>query len=174
MLTPGLFRGKRHLRILDLAALTVAELLSQLNSACRAAFHTLTAGHTFCLLYFSHVSRTGHIRCIKQLRCTQCIADIYITVTDGKNFVRTVDVGDLVHKTVVLRCLKDLQCFLFRNIAAIFLCLHYIVCHITHSDTPAFRIISAAFIVSQTGTTAGTGAGSILALVFAQPIGNML
>ena len=174
MLTPGLFRGKRHLRILDLAALTVAELLSQLNSACRAAFHTLTAGHTFCLLYFSHVSRTGHIWCIKQLRRTQRITDIDITVADSKNLVRTVDIGDLVYKTVVLSHFKDLQCFLFRNIASVFLGLHHIIRHISHSYAPTLRIIGTAFIMRQTGTTTGTGTGCIFSLVLAQPIGNML
>ena len=174
MLTPRLILRQRNARIGDLAALFIAELLPQLDRTCRAALDTFTTGNAACLIHFGNISRAGHIWCIEQLRRTQRITDIDITVTDSKNLVCTIDISDLVYKAVFFCSFKDLKCLFFGNIATILLCLHNVICHITHSDAPALRIIRTALTVGQAGTTAGTRACRIFALVLFQPVGNML
>ena len=78
-----------------------------------------------------------------------------------------------MYESVVLCCLQNLQCLRFIDIASVFLCFHYIICHISNGDTPAFRIVRTALSVRQTGTTAGTRACRIFSLIFVQPVGNM-
>ena len=173
MLAPRLFGRKRDPRIFYFASLFVTQFLSQFYRTCRTEFHTFSTGHTVGFFYFRHVCGTGHIRCVKELGSTQRITDIDITVTDCKDLICTVDIGDLMHKSIILCCLQDLQSFPFIDISSVFLCLHNIVCHITDSDTPAFRIVRAALSVGQTGTTAGTRACRVFSFIFTQPVRNM-
>ena len=101
------FYGVRKLllRIPDLTAVLLTELLTQTGSACRAVLHATAAGHAFILIHVRHVSGTGHIRGVEQLRGPQRVTDIYITVTDTENLIVAVDVGDLVYEAVVLGAL---------------------------------------------------------------------
>ena len=78
-----------------------------------------------------------------------------------------------MYKSVVLCCLQNLQCLRFIDISSVFLCFHYIICHISDGYTPAFRIVRAALSVGQAGTTAGTRACRVFSLIFVQPVGNM-
>ena len=48
------------------------------------------------------VRRAGHVRCIEKLRGAQRIADADCTVTDCKNLILAVDVGDLMYITHLL------------------------------------------------------------------------
>ena len=173
MFAPRLFRRKRNPRILHFASLFVTQLLTQFYRPCRTEFHAFSASYTVGFFYLRHVSGTGHIRGVKKLGGTQCITDIHVTVTDCKDFVSTVDVCDLMYESVVLCYLQNLQCLRFIDIASVFLCFHYIICHISDGDTPAFRIVRAALSVGQAGTTAGTRACRVFSLIFVQPVGNM-
>ena len=174
MRSPWLLRRQRLLRVSHCCSVFFTQLLSQLQRSSRAMLHTASARHTVLCGHMGYIRRAGHVRGIEQLRGAQCIAYIHVTITDRKDLILSIDIRDLVHKSVILCFFQDLIYFFSGDIASAFIGLNDVVCHIAHSDTPAFRIIGAAFIVRQTGTTAGTGAGSILALVFAQPIGNML
>ena len=107
------------------------------------------------------------------MRSTQCITDIYITITDGKNLILTVNIRNLMYKTVFLALAEDFQCFLTRNVASSLAGLHHIVRHIADSHAPAFRVICAAFIKCHTGAAAGTWTCRIFSVIFIQPVGNM-
>ena len=150
-----------------------AQLLTQLHRTGGAILHTTTAGHTLRLVHLGNVRRAGHIGRIKQLRSPQGIANIHIAVADGKDFVLTVNVGDLVHKAVVLGTLQDLQHLIVGHIMA-FVGLYQIVRHIAYADAPVLGIIAAALAQFGAAHTAGAGTGGILALIFLQPVGNML
>ena len=173
MLTPWLRTRKRHSWIAYLTALFITELLAQFYRASRAAFYTFAAGNTVCRLNFGYIGRTGHIRCIKQLGCTKRITDIDIAVTDGKNLVLTINISNLMHKTIILSLFKNLQSLFLSYIMAILLRFYNVICHITNRNAPALWIIATALIMSQTGTAAGTWAGSIFAFIFIQPVRNM-
>ena len=92
------------LRIGDLAVLC-AELLSELCSAGRAILHAAAACHTVFLGHMCAVCRTGHVRCIEKLGSAQRVADADCTVTDCKNLILAVDVGDLMYITHLLSAL---------------------------------------------------------------------
>ena len=105
-----------------------------------------------------HIGGTGHVRCVEQLGGTQCVANIYITVTDGKDLVFSVDICDLMYKSVVLGTLEDIQCFLHRDVLSALIGLHNVVGHIADRDTPAHLVVTAAFVIGLSGTAAGAGA----------------
>ena len=77
-------------------------------------------------------------------------------------------------KAVVLRLSENVKRFLSGNVAAVLLCLHHIVRHIPYRHAPALRIVGAALVMIKPGTAAGAGAFRIFALIFGQPVGNML
>ena len=82
-----------------------AELLTEFYSSCRAVFHTASAGNTVLGLDLCHIRGAGEVRCIEKLRGAQRITDIDVTVADREDLVLSVDICDLMHKTVVLRTL---------------------------------------------------------------------
>ena len=82
-----------------------AKLLPQFYRPGRTVLHTAAAGHTVLFFHSRHIGGTGHVWGVKKLGSPQCIAHVYITVTDGKNFVMSVDIGYLMDKTIILRLL---------------------------------------------------------------------
>ena len=78
-----------------------------------------------------------------------------------------------MYKAVFFCLSENIQCFFFRNITSVFLRLHNVVRHVSDRNAPAFRIICTAFIMCQSGTTAGTWTCSIFSLVFTEPVGNV-
>ena len=162
-LLPGIF----HRAVLG------AQLLPQLDGARGAVFHTAAAGNAVFGFHLRHIGRTAHIGRIEQLAGAQGVADVDVAVADGKNFVLAVNVGDLVHKTVVLGAPQDLQHLVVSNIMALF-GLHQIIGHIAHADAPVLRVVGAALAHAGAGHAAGARAGRVFAFVFFQPVGNVL
>ena len=119
------------------------------------------------------VGRAGHIRCVEQLRCTQCIADTRCTVADGEDLIFPVNIGDLMYKSVSLGALQNFQNFLLCDVMA-FSCFYQIICHITDTDAQISFDFAAAFAAHALLTAAGTGADCIFVLIFFQPVGDML
>ena len=78
-----------------------------------------------------------------------------------------------MYKTIFFCLSENIQCLFFGNISSVFLCLYNIICHITNCNAPSFRIIGAAFVMCQSGTTAGTRTCCIFSLIFTKPVGNM-
>ena len=93
------------LRILHLFAVLCAELLPEFYRARRTILHAASAGHAFFLIHMGHIGGPGHIRRIEKLRSPQCVTDIHIAVADAENLILPVDIGDLMHKTVLFRSL---------------------------------------------------------------------
>ena len=151
-----------------------AQLLSQLDRACRTILHAAPAGYAVLRLHSCHIGRAGHIGGVKQLGGPKGIADIHIAVTDGKYLVLAVNVGNLMHEPVILRTLKNLHHFVVCNISSTLIRLHHIVRHISYRDAPVFGIIGAAFIISLAGHSAGAGACGVFAIIFLKPVGDML
>ena len=79
-----------------------AQLLAQLNGTGGAELHAAATGNAVLLFHFGNVSRAAHVGGVEQLAGAQGVADVDIAVADGKNLVLAVNVGDLVHKAVVL------------------------------------------------------------------------
>ena len=77
---------KQGFRIGNLA-LFCTQLLPKFGSAYWTDLHTLTTGNAFACFHMGTVGRAGHIRCVEQLRCTQCIADTRCTVADGEDLI---------------------------------------------------------------------------------------
>ncbi len=150
MFAPLLFLWKGHLRISNLTAIFLTQLLPQFHGARRAGFHTFAAGNTFLLIHLRNISRTGHVRCIKQLGSAERIAHIHVAVAYGKNLVSPVYIGNLVDETILFRLSENIQRLFLRDIPSVLLGLHHVIRHITHCYAPAFRIISAAFVMVQT------------------------
>ena len=149
-----------------------AQLLAQLNGTGGAELHAAATGNAVLRFHFGNVSRAAHVGGVEQLAGAQGVADVDIAVADGKNLVLAVNVGDLVHKAVVLGFLQDPHHFVIGHIMAL-VGFHQIVRHIAHADAPVIRVIAAAFAHGGAGHTAGTGAGGILAMVFFQPVGDV-
>ena len=102
---PLLLIGHLVLRVLDFASVLETELLAELNSACGAVFHALSACHAVLLFYSRDISRTGHVRSVEELGSTQRVAYLNVAVADREYLAFAVDVGDLVNETVVLGAL---------------------------------------------------------------------
>ena len=174
MLSPWLLCRQRHLWICNLTAFLIAKLLSKLYCTGRTTLHTFSAGDTFLFIHMGNVGWTWHIRSVKQLWSTQCITYIDITVTYGKNLVCPINICNLMYESVVFGLPEYIQRLFPWNVAAVLLCLNNIICHIAHSNAPSFRIVSTAFIVSQTWASAGARTGSVFAVVFIQPVWYVL
>ena len=174
MRTPLHLAGQRMLGILDLLAVLGAKLLSQLHSTGGADLHTLAAGNAIVSFYSCYICASGKIRRVKQLRSTQRVAHIDVAVTDCKDLVSTVNIGDLMDKAVFLTLAEDFQCLFLGDITAALAGLYHLVGHVANGNTPAFGVVGAAFVEGQTGFTAGTGGCGILALILIQPVGDML
>ena len=159
------------LRILHFAR-RCTQLLTKLHRTCRAIFHAFAAGNTILRLHFCNISRAGHIRCVEQLRSTQCIANIYVAVADGNDLIISVHIGDLMNKAIFLRLLQDAEYLLPIHIMTT-VSLHHKVCHIAQCDTPVFRIIRTALSQYRSAHAAGAGTGCITAIVLFQPVRNL-
>ena len=84
------------------AGLFAAELLAQLGGAGRTHLNAATAGHALVLLDLGDIGRARQVGRVEQLRGAQGIAHVDVAVADGEDLVLAVNVGDLVHKAVVL------------------------------------------------------------------------
>ena len=172
--TPGHLRGQRLFRIGHLASVLFTELLSQLYRSRRAGLHTFAAGHAVFFRHAGHIGGPGHVRRVEKLGSPQRVADIHIAVADGKNLVLAVNIGNLMDKPVLLRLTENLQGLLLRDVTASLVGLYHIIGHVSHSHAPALGVVGAALVKGFAGTAAGTGTRSVLALVFVQPVGDML
>ena len=155
------------------AGLFAAELLAELGGAGRAHLNAATAGHTLVLLDLGDIGRARQVGRVEQLRGAQGIAHVDVAVADGKNLVLAVDIGDLVHKAVVLGLAQNVVDLLARHIVAA-VGLDHVVGHIAHGDAPVGGVVGAALAHHATARTAAAGTGGILALVFVEPMLDML
>ena len=155
------------------ARLFAAELLAELGGAGRAHLNAATAGHALVLLDLGDIGRARQVGRVEQLRGAQGIAHVDVAVADGEDLVLAVDVGDLVHKAVVLGLAQDVVDLLARHIMAA-VGLDHIVGHIAHGNAPIGRVIGAALAHHATARAAAAGAGGIFTLVFVEPMLDML
>ena len=155
------------------AGLFAAELLAQLGGTCRAHLNAATARHALVLLDLGDVSRARQVGRVEQLRGAQGIAHVDVAVADGEDLVLAVDVGDLVHKAVVLGLAQDVVDLVARHIMAA-VGLDHVIGHIAHGDAPVGRVVGATLAHHTTARTAAAGAGGILTLVFVEPVLDML
>ena len=147
------------------AGLFAAELLAELGGAGRAHFNAATAGHTLVLLDLGNIGRARKIGRVEQLRGAQSVAHVDVAVADGEDLVLAVDIGDLVHKAVVLGLAQNVVNLLARHIVAA-VGLNHVVGHIAHGNAPVGGVVGAALAHHATARTAAAGAGGILTLVF--------
>ncbi len=75
-------------------------------------------------------------------RGAQGVAHVDVAVADGEDLALAVDVGDLVHKAVVLGLRKIRNLVVGHVVAAVG--LDHIVGHIAHGDAPVLRVVAAA------------------------------
>ena len=155
------------------AGLFAAELLAQLGGAGRAHLNAAAAGHTLVLLDLGDVGRTRQVGRVEQLRGAQGVAHVDVAVADGEDLVLAVDVGDLVHKAVVLGLAQDVVDLVACHVMAA-VGLNHVIGHIAHGDAPVGRIVGAALAHHTTARAAAAGAGGILALIFVEPMLDML
>ena len=155
------------------ARLFAAELLAQLSGTGRAHLNAATAGHALVLLDLGDIGRARQVGRVEQLRGAQGIAHVDVAVADGEDLVLAVDVGDLVHKAVVLGLAQDVVDLLARHIVAA-VGLNHIVGHIAHGDAPVGGVVGAALAHHATARAAAAGTSGILALVFVEPMLDML
>ena len=97
------------LRIFHLRAVLFAELLPELYRTGRAIFNAFAARNALIRLNLCRIGTAAHIRRIKQLRCSQRITDIYITVADTENLILAVDISNLMNEAVILRLAEYLH-----------------------------------------------------------------
>ena len=155
------------------AGLFAAELLAELGGAGRAHLNAATAGHTLVLLDLSDIGRARQVGRVEQLRGAQGVAHVDVAVADGEDLVLAVDVGDLVHKAVVLGLAQDVVDLVAGHVMAT-IGLDHVVGHIAHGDAPIGRVVGAALTHHATARAAAAGAGGILTLVFVEPVLDML
>ena len=132
------------LRILDLVAVLVAELLAQAQGARRADLHAAVAGDAVVLVHLGGVGALGKVPGVVQEGGPQGVADLDVAVADVEDVVFAVDVGGLVDVAVLLRLLQDLQGFFFSDVVGA-AGLHCVVRHVTDLDAPVVDIVCAAF-----------------------------
>ena len=155
------------------AGLFAAEFLAELGSTGRAHLNAATAGHALVLLDLGDIGRARQVGCVEQLRCAQGVAHVDVAVADGEDLVLTVDIGDLVHKAVVLGLAQDVVDLLARHVMAA-VGLDHIVGHVAHGNAPVGGVVGAALAHHATARAAAAGAGGIFAIVFVEPMLDML
>ena len=148
------------------------ELLAKFYSAGWTSFNTAATSYTVFLIYFSYVSRARQVWSIEQERCTECVTNVHVTVTDSENLVFTVDVCNLVNKSVFFCSLENVHCFFTSDVLSALVCFYDIICHITNSDTPSVFYVSTTFIISFAAAAARTWRFCIFAFVFVEPVRN--
>ena len=155
------------------AGLFAAELLAQLSGTGRAHLNAATAGHALVLLDLGDIGRARQVGRVEQLRGAQGVAHVDVAVADGEDLVLAVDVGDLVHKAVVLGLAQDVVNLVARHVMAA-VGLDHVVGHIAHGDAPIGRVVGAALTHHATARAAAAGASGIFAIVFVEPMLDML
>ena len=150
VLVPHMFAPLESVRerlfwISNFTAVGLTHLLSELQCSGRAIFYACTACHTLLFVNVCAICRCGHVRCVEKLRRTQCVTNLDVAIANCKNLVFTVNVGDLVHETVVLRPLQYLHCLVISDIVTS-ACLTTVVSHISNADTPILIIICTTFV----------------------------
>ena len=171
VLAPGLGIRKLMLGILD-GTVVGAELLAQFDGARRAVFHAAAAGDAVFRLDLRYIGAAAHIGRVKQLRGAQGIANLYITVADGKDFSFAVNVGYLVHKAVVFRLLEDGHGFVVGDVVAA-AGLPEVVRHVAHADTPVPVVVCAAFVQLFTAVPAAADTYAQVSLILFEPVGDV-
>ncbi len=121
-----------------------AEFLSEFNRSGGAVFYALTARYALVFFYLSRIRASRHIGGVKQLRSTESVTDIDVTVTDSENLVLAVDVGNLMNKTVLFGVTQNLHGFVVGYIVT-FAGFAAVVRHIAYSYTPVVAAVAAAF-----------------------------
>ena len=155
------------------AGLFAAELLAEPGGTGRAHLNAATAGHALVLLDLGDIGRARQVGRVEQLRGAQGIAHVDVAVADGEDLVLAVDVGDLVHKAVVLGLAQDVVNLVARHVMAA-VGLDHVVGHIAHGDAPIGRVVGAALTHHATARAAAAGASGIFAIVFVEPMLDML
>ncbi len=149
------------------------EFLTKTNSANRAVLYAATAGNAVVRVNMGTVCRSRHCRSVEQLRGTDTVADLRVTVADSEDLVLAVDIGNLVYIAVLLGLIQDSVNFFFRNIVARFLGLYAVICEVANTDTPMVRVVGAALAALMTLKSAGTWTyGELVVLV--NPIGKVI
>ena len=154
---------------IGLLSMLGAEFLSQTDSSGGTVFHAAAASHAVRRIHLRHVSTAAHVGGIKQLGSTQRVADLDVAVADGEDFAFTVDIGDLMYKTVVFRFFQDGHALIVGNVVTS-TCFRQILRHIANADTPIVVIVGAPFIQPFATNTAGADAHSQVAFVALKPI----
>ena len=155
------------------AGLFAAELLTELGGTSRAHLNAATAGHALVLLDLGDIGRARQVGRVEQLRGAQGVAHVDVAVADGEDLVLAVNVGDLVHKAVVLGLAQDVVNLVAGHVMAT-IGLDHVVGHIAHGDAPIGRVVGAALTHHATARAAAAGASGILTLVFVEPMLDML
>ena len=155
------------------AGLFAAELLAELGGTGRAHLNAATAGHALVPLDLGDIGRARQVRRVEQLRGAQGVAHVDVAVANGEDLVLAVDIGDLVHKAVVLGLAQNVADFLARHIVTA-VGLNHIVGHIAHGNAPVGGVVGAALAHHATARAAAAGAGGIFAIVFVEPMLDML
>ena len=154
------------------AGLFAAELLAQLGGTGRTHLNAATASHALVLLDLGDIGRARQVGRVEQLRGAQSVAHVDVAVADGEDLVLAVDIGDLVHKAVVLGLAQDVVDLLARHIVAA-VGLDHVVGHIAHGNAPVGGVVGAALAHHATARAAAAGAGGVLTVVFVEPMLDM-
>ena len=155
------------------AGLFAAELLAELGGAGRAHLNAATAGNALVLLDLGDIGRARQVGRVEQLRGAQGITHVDVAVADSEDLVLAVDIGDLVHKAVVLGLAQDVVDLVARHVMAA-VGLDHIVGHIAHGNAPVGGVVGAALTHHATARAAAAGASGIFAIVFVEPVLDML
>ena len=155
------------------AGLFAAELLAELGGAGRAHLNAATAGNALVLLDLGDIGRARQVGRVEQLRGAQGVAHVDVAVADGEDLVLAVDIGDLVHKAVVLGLAQDVVDLVARHVMAA-VGLNHIVGHIAHGNAPVGGVVGAALTHHATARATTAGASGIFAIVFVEPMLDML
>ena len=162
------------LGILDLCSVCLAKLLTKLYSAGRTEFHASSAGHTLLLVHVSHIGGPGHVGRVEQLRSSQSVADVHVTVTNGEDLFLTVDIGYLMNEAVVLGFLQEFHDLFSCDVSSVLVGLHHVIRHVANSDTPVELVVAAVHIIGLSCAAAGAGGCGILAIILVQPVRDVL
>ena len=133
--------------VFEIRAVLVAELLPELYGTCRASFNALAARYAVLFCNLGGIGASRKIRRVKQKRCAKSVAYLNIAVTYIKYLIFTVNVCNLVNKTVFFCLFKYFVYFFSCYVTSTFVSFNNIICHIAYSNTPAFRIIGTAFVI---------------------------
>ena len=170
-LTPELV-VRKILRRIGKLAMHGGKLLPQLRRSRRTYLHAATTRHAFFRVHMSHKRRTGKVRRIEQLRGAQSIANVYVTVTDGKDFVLAVNVGDLMDKAVFLGTLANVDNLVVGDIVA-FAGFHAIIGHVAYGNAPVLGIVGTTIAADALGQTTRARRCRI-SIIFFEPMRDML